>query len=116
MIRYVLYFLVGGFVVTAISVLAERGYPLLAGIVAIFPGITLVSFYFIGKYAGDAAVALTAKSCLLSIPVWIPYALTIVWLSPRIGTNKALIIGTFIFTLLAFVLVYTNRMFGVVQG
>ena len=108
MLRYVLYFLVGGTVVTLISVLAERGHPLLAGIMAIFPGITLVSFYFIGKAAGDAAVAATAKACLLSIPIWIPYALTIVWLSPRIGTNKALVIGVLIFTVLAFILVYTS--------
>ncbi len=102
--------------VTVVTVLAERGHPLLAGIVAIFPGITLVSFYFIGQAAGDAAVAATAKSCLLSIFIWIPYALSVIWLSPRIGTNKALLIGVAIFTVLAFALVYTNRLTGVVQG
>ena len=116
MIRYVLYFLVGGFVVTLMSVLAERGHPLLAGIVAIFPGITLVSFYFIGQVAGDVAVARTAKACLLSIPIWIPYAVAIVWLSPRIGTNKALLIGVLIFTVLAFALVYANQITGVVHS
>ena len=116
MIRYVLYFLVGGFVVTLISVLAERGHPLVAGIVAIFPGITLVSFYFIGRAAGDVAVALTAKSCLLSIPILIPYILTIVWLSPRIGTNKALVIGVLIFTILAFALAYANQITSIVRS
>jgi uncharacterized membrane protein (GlpM family) len=84
--------------------------------VAIFPGITLVSFYFIGQAAGDLAVSLTAKSCLLSIFVWIPYALAVVWLSPRLGTNKALAIGVLIYVVLAFVLVYTNRFTGVVHG
>lgn len=116
MLRYVLYFLVGGFVITLISVLAERGHPLLAGIAAIFPGITLVSFYFIGQAAGDDAVALTAKSCLQSLFIWIPYALAVIWLSPRIGTNKALLIGVLIFTVLAFALVYTNQQFGVVHS
>lgn len=115
MLKYLLYFLVGGAVVTVISVLAERGHPLLAGIMAIFPGVTLVSFYFIGKSAGNEAVAATAKSCLVALPIWIPYALTIVWLSPRIGTNKALFIGVVLFTVLAFALVYTNQHFGVVR-
>jgi uncharacterized membrane protein (GlpM family) len=95
--------------------LAERGHPFLAGIAALFPSITLVSFYFIGKSAGNEAVALTAKSCLVSLLVWIPYVLTIAWLSPRIGTNKALLIGVLIFSILAFALVYANRIFGVVQ-
>jgi uncharacterized membrane protein (GlpM family) len=116
MLRYLLYFFIGGFVVTAVTALAERGHPLLAGVVAIFPGITLVSFYFIGRAAGDLAVSLTAKSCLLSIFVWIPYALAVIWLSPRLGTNKALLIGVLIYVLLAFALVYANRLTGVVQG
>jgi uncharacterized membrane protein (GlpM family) len=115
MIQYLLYFLVGGAVVTAISVLAERGHPLLAGVVTLFPSITLVSFYFIGKSTGNEAVAVTAKSCFISLSIWIPYILTIVWLSPRIGTNKALFIGVLIFIILAFALVYVNRFFGVVQ-
>jgi uncharacterized membrane protein (GlpM family) len=75
------------------SVLAERGHPLLAGIVAIFPGITLVSFYFIGQAAGDDAVARTAKACLRSIPIWIPYALAIVWLSPRIDGDEQSVVS-----------------------
>ena len=109
MIRYLLYFVVGGCIVTAIIVLAERGHPFLAGIAALFPSITLVSFYFIGKSAGNEAVALTAKSCLFSLIIWIPYVLAIAWLSPRIGTNKALLIGVLIFSILAFALVYANQ-------
>jgi len=116
MLRYLLYFLVGGFVVTAVTALAERGQPLLAGVVAIFPSITLVTFYFIGKTAGDLAVSLTAKSCLLSIFVWIPYVLAVIWLSPRLGTNKALAIGVLIYAVLAIALVSVNRLTGVVQG
>jgi uncharacterized membrane protein (GlpM family) len=116
MLRYLLYFLVGGFVVTLVTALAERGQPLLAGVVAIFPSITLVTFYFIGRSAGDLAVSLTAKSCLLSFFVWIPYALAVIWLSPRLGTNKALAIGVLIYAVLAFALVSANRLTGVVQG
>lgn len=108
-------FLVGGAVVTAISVLAERGHPLLAGVVTLFPSITVVSFYFIGRSVGNEAVASTAKSCLISLSVWIPYVLTVIWLSPRTGTNKALLIGVFLFIILAVALVYINRIVGVVQ-
>jgi len=115
MIQYLLYFLVGGTVVTAISLLAERGHPLLAGVVTLFPSITLISFYFIGRSAGNEAVAATAKSCLISLSIWVPYVLTVIWLSPRIGTNKALVIGVLIFIILAFALVYANRIVGVVQ-
>ncbi|RZN41092.1 MAG: hypothetical protein EFT35_02375 [Methanophagales archaeon ANME-1-THS] len=115
MLQYLVYFLVGGAVVTAISVLAEKGHPLLAGVVTLFPSITLVSFYFIGKSTGNEAVAATAKSCFIALSVWIPYILTIIWLSPRIGTNKALVIGVLIFIVLACALIYANRFVGVVQ-
>jgi uncharacterized membrane protein (GlpM family) len=101
--------------VTAISMLAERGHPLLAGVVTLFPSITVISFYFIGRSAGNEAVASTAKSCLLSLSIWVPYVLTVIWLSPRIGTNKALLIGVFIFIILACALVYIDRIVGVVQ-
>lgn len=109
MLQYLLYFLVGGTVVTAITVLAERGHPLLAGVVTLFPSITVVSFYFIGKSAGNEAVAATARSCLIALSVWIPYIVTVIWLSPRIGTNRALLMGVLIFILLAFLLVSANR-------
>jgi hypothetical protein len=41
--------------------------------------------------------------------------LAIAWLSPRIVTNKAFLIGVLIFSILAFAFVYTNRIFGVVR-
>ena len=47
--------------------------------------------------------------------IGIPYAVAIVWLSPRIGTNKALSVSVLIFTVLAVALVYTNRITGVVH-
>ena len=110
MLDYFLYFITGGAIVTAVIWLARAGYPFLSGIALVFPSVTLVSFYFVGKSSGWEAVALSAKSTLYAtFFVWMPYIITIAYLTPKFGVNKTLAIGTMVFFILAFVWICLNK-------
>jgi len=113
MIRYLLYFLTGGTVVTLTVLLAEMGHPIFSGMALVFPAITVISFYFIGASAGPVAVSTSAKSALLtSLVVWIPYVLIVIRYAPRWGVGKALLVGVLVFLIVGTLWVYLSRHFG----
>ncbi|MFQ5816224.1 MAG: hypothetical protein ACE5G7_06985, partial [Candidatus Hydrothermarchaeaceae archaeon] len=66
MFEYALYFLVGGSIVSSVVWLARLGHPFLSGVALVFPSVTLVSIYFIGKRVGDEAAAASARSAISS--------------------------------------------------
>jgi len=106
MFEYLLYFLVGGSVVALAILLAERGHPFLGGILMVLPNLSLVSFYFINKVAGSNAVIISVKSSLLAtIFIWPVYMLSLIFLIPKFGVNKSLVIGFLISIILAVIFV-----------
>ena len=110
MMEYVLYFIVGGVVVTTVAALARAGYPFLSGLALMFPSVTVLSFYFIGRSKGSAFVVTTAKSSLLAaLLVWTPYILTIIYMAPRVGVNKALAVGFLVFLFFGAMWIYIGR-------
>ncbi len=112
MIDYAMYFVSGGVVVTTVAALARAGYPFLSGLALMFPSVTVVSFYFIGRTKGTAFVVTTAKSSLLAaLLVWTPYMFTIIYLAPRLGVNNALIAGFIVFLILGSLWVLLSRNF-----
>lgn len=115
MVKYLFYFLTGGVIVTLTTFLAESGNPILAGIVGMFPSASLVTLYLAGKSAGGEIVSQTAKSYLISaFLAWIPYLLVIIYLAPKIGVNKALLIGVAVFLILAIGFFHLNKKFGII--
>lgn len=109
MLEYFLYFIAGGSIVTLVVYLAKQGYPFLSGIALVFPSVTMLSFYFIGRTTGNVAVVESAKSALFAtFIVWIPYVLVIVYLTPRFGVNSALAGGVLVFIILALIWIYTR--------
>lgn len=109
MIEYALYFIMGGTIVSLVIWLARQGHTLLSGIALVFPSVTLVSMYFIGRAAGNNAVATTARSAIYStFFVWIPYISTVAFLAPRLGVNRALVAGFLVFLVLALGWIYFN--------
>lgn len=106
MIKYLLYFLVGGSIITSAALLAELGHPFLGGILMVLPNLSLVGFYFVNKVAGSSAVLVTVKSSLLgTIFVWPVYMISILFLIPKLGVNKSLVIGLIISLFLAFIFI-----------
>ncbi len=113
MLEYLLYFIVGGSIVSLVVGLAKSGHPFLSGVALVFPSVTLISMYFIGRSAGTNAVVESAKSAILSsLIVWLPYIATIAYLAPRIGVNRSLIVAFVVFLLFASAMVFLYRRYG----
>lgn len=110
-----LYFIAGGVTVTAAVLLAEIGNPFLSGIAIMFPGITVISYYFIGKIAGAACVSTSIKSIITAaLIVWLPYMLTLAYLAPRMGVNKALVFSIRVFLIIGTAWLFINNKYGFV--
>jgi uncharacterized membrane protein (GlpM family) len=100
--RLFIYFITGGLFTTVIVALEESGRRTLSGLATLMPVFTLVAYVFIGETAGPRAVSQHAKWVLAGTLVsWVPYMLTIAYLAPRVGPQKAILSGLAIFLLLA---------------
>ena len=109
--RYLLYFITGGLITTAIIALEESGMTLLSRLAALFPVFTWVAYFFIGQFGTAQQVADHAKFVLIgTIVSWIPYMLSIIYFAPKLGVYKAvaIAISVFVFVALTFSYIYLN--------
>ena len=98
----IIYFITGGVFTTLIVILEQSGFRLLSGLAALIPVFTLVSYIFIGQAQGGLAVSGHAKFVLWgTIISWIPYMIAVVYLAPRVGSTKAIVVSIIIFFILA---------------
>ena len=103
----IIYFLTGGIFTTLIVLLEQSGSRVFSGLAALMPIFTLVSYIFIGPTRGDLAVSQHAQFVLWgTIIAWIPYMLVIIYLSPKIGTDKALLSALSVFIILALLFIF----------
>ena len=97
-----IYFVTGGTFTTLIVALEESQRRTLSGLVTLIPVFTLVAYFFIGESAGGAAVGQHAKWVLAgTLVAWVPYMLTVAYLAPRVGPQKAILAGLALFFVLA---------------
>ncbi len=96
-----LYFLAGGLTVSAGVLLANSGNSFLSGLVLMFPSVTVVSYYFIGKSMGSEVATASMKSTIsAALITWLPYMLVLLYLTPKMGLNKALFFGILTFLII----------------
>jgi uncharacterized membrane protein (GlpM family) len=84
-VRFLLYFLIGGGVVTAVTYIGGSGRSLLSAFVATFPAITLLSVVFIHLEAGRQPTIEYVRGLILFAPAWFAYLLSLYVLLPRLG-------------------------------
>lgn len=102
----IIYFITGGLFTALIVYLEESGLRLWSGLAALIPVFTLVSYIFIGHSQGGIAVSQHAKFVLWgTIVSWIPYMITVIYLAPKIGANKAIVAGLVVFFVLAIIFI-----------
>lgn len=100
--EYFIYFMTGGIVTTIIVVAENSGNRLLSGFATLIPVFTLVAYFLIGSTKGGQAVANHAWLVVIgTIVSWVPYMIVVALLAPKIGPQKAIIVGLGIFFLLA---------------
>ena len=97
-----LYFFVGGTFTALIVALEQSGLRLWSGFATLMPVFTLVSYLFIGSSNGGLAVSQHAMFVLVGTLVsWVPYMLTVAYLSPTMDPNKAIATGLLVFFIMA---------------
>ena len=94
-----LYFVVGGLVISLTTYAGSKGQGLLAAFIALFPAATVLTFSLIYLNAGVGAMVAYAKGLLLFTPAWILYVMCVTLGSPRIGFPAALLLGICIYVL-----------------
>ncbi len=99
--RYILYFIIGGFTVSLATYLASTARGLLAAFVTNLPFLTLISFIAIYYESGEGAVLSYARGLILMLLPWITYIFTIILLMKRGGFILSLSLGVLFYIIFA---------------
>jgi hypothetical protein len=108
-IKYFLYFLIGGFIVSLVTYFASQAKGLLAAFFANLPVITAVTFLTIYLESGQKAVVSYAEGLIIMLFPWLAYIFTIIFLTDRIGFVPSLIIGISLYVLLAYLIISVKK-------
>lgn len=107
--KYIVYFIIGGATVSAVTYLAGQARGLLAAFIANMPVITLITFLTIYYENGHQPVISYAQGLVIMLIPWLAYISSIIFLSPRAGLVPSLILGLFLYFLIAFVIIAMRR-------
>jgi hypothetical protein len=83
--KYVIYFLLGGTIVSVSTYLGSQGKSFLAAFASTFPAITGATFVLIYFNGGNVAIVSYAKNLLWFVPPWIVYVTAMIAAVPRFG-------------------------------
>jgi hypothetical protein len=89
--KYVLYFLLGGTIVSVSTYLGSQGKSFLAAFASTFPAITGATFILIYLNGGNHAIVNYAKNLLWFVPSWMVYVVAMIAGVPRFGFWPAMI-------------------------
>lgn len=91
--KYVLYFLLGGTIVSVSTYLGSQGKSFLAAFASTFPAITGATFVLIYLNGGNDAIVSYAKNLLWFVPPWVVYVVFMITGVPRFGFWPAMIVS-----------------------
>lgn len=83
--RYGLYFILGGSIVSVSTYLGSQGRSFLAAFASTFPAITGATFILIYLNGGSDNLVTYAKNLLWFIPPWLIYVTAMIAGVPRVG-------------------------------
>ena len=90
-VKYSIYFLLGGTIVSLSTYLGSQGRSFLAAFASTFPAITGATFVLIYLNGGNDAIVSYAKNLLWFVPPWILYVVSMIIVVPRFGFWPAMI-------------------------
>jgi hypothetical protein len=90
-VKYALYFLLGGTIVSISTYLGSQGKSFLAAFASTFPAITGATFVLMYLNGGSEAIVSYAKNLLWFVPPWIVYVLSMIAGVPRFGFWPAMV-------------------------
>ncbi len=92
-VKYGLYFLLGGVLVSGSTYVGSMGRGFTAAFASTFPAITGMTFILIYVNGGTDHTLSYAKHLLLFVPPWTAYVLFIIIVLPRFGFWPAMVGG-----------------------
>jgi uncharacterized membrane protein (GlpM family) len=108
-LKYLLYFLSGGFIVSIVTYLAGHSKGLLSAFFANLPVLTVITFLTIYTEAGPDSVVSYARGLTLMLFPWLAYIFAVIFLTPRLGVIASLAAGIFFYLVLAFLIISVKR-------
>lgn len=90
-VKYTVYFLLGGTIVSVSTYLGSQGKSFLAAFASTFPAITGATFLLIYLNGGNEAIVSYAKNLLWFVPPWVVYVITMILGVPHVGFWPAMI-------------------------
>jgi uncharacterized membrane protein (GlpM family) len=96
-LKFVLYFIIGGSVVSLTTYYGARGQGFTAAIISMFPSLTVLTFFLIYKAGGEASVISYAKNLAFGVPPWILYIIAVAMLCEHIGIWLSLTVGVILY-------------------
>ena len=91
LVKYTVYFLLGGTIVSVSTYLGSQGKSFLAAFASTFPAITGATFVLIYLNGGNDAIVSYAKNLLWFVPPWTVYVLAMIMGIPRLGFWPAMV-------------------------
>ncbi len=85
LMKYAVYFLLGGMIVSLSTYLGAKGNSFLAAMASTFPAITAATFILLYINGGGATTVDYAKNLMWFVPPWIIYVTAMIIGIPRLG-------------------------------
>jgi len=92
-VKYIVYFLLGGTIVSLSTYLGSQGRSFLAAFASTFPAITGATFVLLYLNGGSEFLVGYAKNLLWFVPPWIVYVTMMIVGVPRLGFWPAMAIS-----------------------
>ena len=92
-VKYTVYFLLGGTIVSLSTYLGSQGRSFLAAFASTFPAITGATFVLLYLNGGSDSLVGYARNLLWFVPPWIVYVTTMIVGVPRLGFWPAMAIS-----------------------
>lgn len=108
-LKFLLYFIIGGSILTLVTYFGSKDKGILAAFIALFPMVSLMSILTIYSEAGSLPVLDYVKGLIILTPFWIIFLFCILYLLPKQGLFVALVVGLAIYIILSVILInYLN--------
>ena len=91
LVKYAVYFLLGGTIVSVSTYLGSQGKSFLAALASTFPAITGATFILIYLNGGSENLVTYAKHLLWFVPPWLVYVTSMILGVPRLGFWPAMV-------------------------
>jgi len=108
-IKYLLYFIVGGTIISIVTYLASHAKGLLAASIANLPVITLITFLTVYSESGKNAVISYAEGLVIMLIPWLAYIFSIIGLTNRLGFIPSLLVGVSLYLVVAYLIISLKR-------